>query len=163
MMKLNRLGPLGIAMIFAFLAIPEESTAQLLDVRQTVYGMDCAPCAYGLEKRMKRMDGVIEASVSLDSGVAHIVFELDHGSTLQSLRSAVSENGFSAEVATVRVSGKLSLSDDGWLLFAGDETFALSELPESGQIDSIVTLTGQVPRGQFPESDAWDLYVTTEQ
>lgn len=35
-----------------------SSNAQITKVDQEVFGMDCAPCAYGLERGLKKMDGI---------------------------------------------------------------------------------------------------------
>ena len=38
-------------------------SGQIARVDQEVYGMDCAPCAYGLERGLKKMDGLQEVRV----------------------------------------------------------------------------------------------------
>jgi len=161
-MKSTYSGPAGIVAFLVFLMVPDSSAAQLREVQQTVYGMDCAPCAYGLEKRMKRMDGVQDASVSLNKGLAHMEFESDHSATLQSIRIAIIESGFSAEEATVRVSGTLLQDGDDWLLLAGEERFALPSPPPLAQADSRVTLTGRVAKNKIPNTDAWTLDISVD-
>ena len=46
--------------------------AQLVKVDQEVFGMDCAPCAYGLERGLKKMDGLERVKVSLNDGKAYL-------------------------------------------------------------------------------------------
>ncbi len=161
-MKSTYSGPAGIVAFLVFLMVPDSSAAQLHEVQQTVYGMDCAPCAYGLEKRMKRMDGVQDASVSLNNGLARLEFESDHTATLQSIRIAITESGFSAEDATIRVSGTLLQDGDDWLLLAGEERFALPSPPPLAQADSRVTLTGRVAKNKIPNTDAWTLDISVD-
>ena len=59
-----------IMVIIGILGIGTVS-GQITKVDQEVYGMDCAPCAYGLERGLKKMDGLQEVRVSLNDGKAY--------------------------------------------------------------------------------------------
>jgi len=99
--------------ISLFLLLPLGSQAQLLEVKQTVFGMDCAPCAYGLEKRIQKMDGIQSASVSLNEGLLTTNLEKNNQLTLKGIRKAVEESGFKAKEATITVAGKITKNDSG--------------------------------------------------
>jgi len=99
--------------ISLFLLLPLGSQAQLLEVKQTVFGMDCAPCAYGLEKRIQKMDGIQSASVSLNDGLLTTNLKKDNQLTLKGIREAVEESGFKAKEATITVAGKIMKNDSG--------------------------------------------------
>lgn len=146
------------AMLASILA-PDTGNAQLRTVDQTVFGMDCAPCAYALEKRIKRMDGVRAVRVSLDNGLARIEFEPEHPTTLKALRAAVAESGFSAQDAEVRVRGTLQKDSDRWTLTAEDERFVLRDPPAGAESGSVVTLAGRVPKDKIPDIEVWTLDV----
>lgn len=84
-----------------------QAAAGLIEVDQTVFGMDCAPCAYGMEKGLKKLDGVKRVEVSLNKGKA--VLELSPGNklTLGQIRDAVRRSGFTPKDATVSLTGTL--------------------------------------------------------
>ncbi|MEO9885055.1 MAG: heavy metal-associated domain-containing protein [Balneola sp.] len=88
--------------------LPTKTKAQLLEVKQTVYGMDCSPCAHGLEKRIKKMDGVQSASVSLNNGLLSAVLNKENKLTLEELRNAIENSGFKAQSADIVVQGSLT-------------------------------------------------------
>ena len=91
----------------AALVPPSPGEAQLLEVRQTVFGMDCAPCAYAVERRMSRLDGAVEVQLSLNEGFARVRFDDAHGTTLEEIRREVRDNGFGAREARIQVRGSI--------------------------------------------------------
>lgn len=66
---------------------------------QTIFGMDCAPCAAGVEKSLSRLHGVTAVHVSLNEG--RTVLSLAPGSrvTLAQIREAIRHNGFTPKEA----------------------------------------------------------------
>lgn len=111
----------------AFLLFPFVSHAQLLEVKQTVFGMDCAPCAYGLEKRIQGMEGVQSATVSLNEGLLIADLKENNQLTLKKIREAVENSGFQPQEATITVAGKVIHSDSGGYILktASGERFVL--------------------------------------
>jgi copper chaperone CopZ len=91
---------------------PTISNAQLLEVKQTVFGMDCSPCAHGLEKRIKKMDGIQSASVSLNDGLLTAKLNNDNMLTLKEIRDAIENSGFKAQKADIIAQGTLIKSDE---------------------------------------------------
>ena len=145
-----------------FLALPFAGHAQLLEVNQTVFGMDCAPCAYGLEQRIKKMDGVQSASVSLNKGLLVANLEKNNQLTLQDVREAVEESGFQAREATISVRGTVTRQDDGtyiletalqerFVLKAKDKS-ALNKISEAGQT---YTVTGKAEVNESGDTILW--------
>ncbi len=110
-----------------FLLLPLTSQAQLLKVKQTVFGMDCAPCAYGLEKRIQQLDGVQSATVSLNNGLLIADLKENNQLTLKRIRDAVVESGFLPKKAIVTVAGKITRRDTGEYILKTDsgERFVL--------------------------------------
>jgi copper chaperone CopZ len=68
--------------------------AELLKVEQVVYGMDCAPCAYGLEKSLKKIAGVKEVTVSLNKGTATLELKPGNKVTVKKIKEVIRVNGF---------------------------------------------------------------------
>ena len=77
-------------------------------VRQSVFGMDCAPCAYGVEKGLRALPGVQEVTVSLNEGYAEADLAADSSTTLTQIREAIRKNGFTPKQATLRIEGEFS-------------------------------------------------------
>ncbi len=154
----------SLFMLAAFL-LPSTAHAQLREVEQTVFGMDCAPCAYALEQGMKAFEGVETVSVSLNEGLVALTLRPGNDVTLQEIREAIRESGFSAETATITVSGTLAREDGQWVLTSTSGTRYLLEQPATkvSDVDSSapeqVTVTGTVPEGEEP-AEGWTLQVT---
>lgn len=153
----------SLSMLVAFL-MPFTAHAQLREVEQTVFGMDCAPCAYGLEQRMQAFEGVEAVSVSLNDGLVALTLQPENDVTLQEIREAIRESGFSAETATITVSGTLAKEDGQWILSSSSGARYLLEQASKNISQQVstreqVTVTGTVPEGEKP-AGGWTLKVT---
>lgn len=136
------------------LAAP-AALAELRKVDQTVYGMDCAPCAYGVEKGIGKLDGVESVAVSLNDGNA--VVELAEGNkvSIADIQQVVSDGGFTPKEAHIEVAGKLVRKDDKRQLVTEDGTrYELTEASgakdawaelQDAQDDTQLVLEGVVP------------------
>ena len=155
----------GLVTIATLALAPSSAHAQLQSVEQTVYGMDCAPCAYGLEKQMKGFEGVTGADVSLNEGRA--VLQLASGNSLRlaALRTAISESGFSPRKAQIEVAGTLKREGAQWVLTApSGERFVLEGAGETSAwaTGARVTAAGTVPKGNASDR-GWTLRVESVQ
>ncbi|MEP1305396.1 MAG: heavy metal-associated domain-containing protein [Balneola sp.] len=121
-----------------------------MEVKQTVYGMDCSPCAHGLEKRIKKMDGIQSASVSLNNGLLSAVLNKENKLTLEEIRNAIENSGFKAQSANIVVQGNLTKgegksfilkvsSGEEFLLIADDQV----NLDNYSDTDQLVKLSGE--------------------
>lgn len=147
--------------------LPTNAKAQIHEVEQTVFGMDCAPCAHGLQKRLGKIDGVHDVKVSLNQGLAVLELDSKNAATLEGVREAVKESGFAAKEAKVRVSGILkkekgeviliSPAGDRFVLKRSEEASAEYERLKSAAAGKQVTLTGIIPEGNM--EDSWTLQV----
>jgi len=65
-----------------------------------VDGLSCPFCAYGLEKKLKRLEGAEKIHIDIDLGIAHI--QLHEGKKIEEkdLKKAVEDAGFSAREIT---------------------------------------------------------------
>ncbi len=77
-------------------AAPENKSRQ---IEVTVLGMSCPFCAYGLEKKLKKLDGVEDLEIVLQTGLATITLKDDADISNDLLKKAVKDAGF--EVAKV--------------------------------------------------------------
>jgi len=115
---------IALIMIIALLG-SLSSKAQIQKVDQEVYGMDCAPCAYGLERGLKKMDGLQNVRVSLNDGKAYLELSEKSSLSLSQIQDEVKKNGFSAKKAEVVVEGTLINKNGGFELETGTETYII--------------------------------------
>ncbi len=78
-------------------ATPQEQPRQ---IQITVLGMSCPFCAYGVEQKLKKLDGVVELTVELASGLATLVMEDGADVSNDVLRKTVEDAGFDAAKIT---------------------------------------------------------------
>ncbi len=141
------------------LALNAPAEAELLELDQTIYGMDCAPCAIGVERRIAGLDGVSEVTLSLNKGNAVATFERDNRITLEQIREAIRRNAFNPREARITVGAEIALDDDGRrvLVTGAGERFVLKPddaAPEAfKQLDAVgvgerAVVTGSVPAGK---------------
>ncbi len=77
-------------------AVPERGSRE---IEVTVLGMSCPFCAYGLEQKLKKLDGVKELEVVLQTGIATITLKDDADVSNELLKKTVKDAGF--EVAKI--------------------------------------------------------------
>jgi cation transport ATPase len=115
------------------------SSAQLEIVNQEVFGMDCAPCAYGLERGLKKMHGLDEVRVSLNDGKAYLELSEKNELELRQIQQEVKNNGFSAKKAEVVLKGELVEKDDDFVIVVGNEEYIIQESTEESIRNSLET------------------------
>lgn len=149
--------------------IPLLGKAQLLTVNQTVYGMDCAPCAYGVEKGIQKIKGVQSVKVSLNQGKAYIHLAPENRVTLAGIQQEIQNNGFSAREAEVVVQGKLLKNTNGLsLVTQQNEHYLLIPTIRNGLLDklkafpsdALVRLKGTVQNQKKGGGHPWVLQVS---
>lgn len=86
---------------------PVALAAGLEHVDQTIFGMDCAPCAYGIEQGLRKLPGVTSVRVSLNEGKAAVTLAPNSATTLTRIREVIRHNGFTPKEAQMVVTGRL--------------------------------------------------------
>lgn len=140
------------------------SEAQLIKVDQAVFGMDCAPCAYGLERGLKKMEGLGNITVSLNDGKAYLSLISGNTLTLKGIQEVVKKNGFSARTAEILAIGELNKSGDEWTLKVNNETFSVAAVTDEEIIRNLaggrVKLKGEVMDEDDKHlSDKWTIKI----
>ncbi len=77
----------------------QEAAAQEQELRQiqvTILGMSCPFCAYGVEQKLKRLDGVEDLEVVLSTGLATLTLEEEADLSNELLLETVKVAGFEA-------------------------------------------------------------------
>jgi mercuric ion binding protein len=104
------------------LTVPTE--AQIVRVEVAVDGMACPFCAYGIEKRLKRVDGVDSVVIHLNAGLAKVTAAEASGLDLREIRKAIEKAGFTPGRLEAEAFGTVVSTEEesGWLLrFSGGE------------------------------------------
>lgn len=101
MSAIKKLGVMSLVLIGALMFIPQSALAGLGEVRQTVYGMDCAPCAYGVQKSLEALPGVASAKVSLNTGIVDIKLKPGNDVTLEKIQGVIKAAGFEPKGAEI--------------------------------------------------------------
>lgn len=153
-----------LSSLLALLLVPDPARAQIQEVRQTVFGMDCAPCAYALERRLGGLDGVEGVTVSLNEGKAVVRLAAENRAALSDIREAVREAGFDPRGTTLRVAGTLRQEGGRWVVMTpSGERFHVESAAGGAARAALreragrrVVVTGQVPGGE-PSEAGWSL------
>ena len=78
-------------------AAPENKSRQ---IEVTVLGMSCPFCAYGLEQKLKKLEGVEGLEVVLQTGLATVTLKDDADISNDLLQKTVKDAGFEAAKIT---------------------------------------------------------------
>ena len=140
-------------------------SGQIARVDQEVYGMDCAPCAYGLERGLKKIDWLQEVRVSLNDGKAYLGLAEKNDLTLRSIQEEVKKNGFSAKKAEVVLMGNATKEDGQWYIETDNERFAVSQDTSIELVQKLAvgrtTLSGTVQDEDDDNlSDQWEIILS---
>lgn len=138
-----------------FLLIPVSGLAQMPQVVVKVDGLACPFCAYGLEKKLKRIEGVEKVEINVKGGTTALRTKPGRTLDLDEVAKAVREGGFTPRTLTVTVTGEirewnsrpviqLTGTDDRFLI---DQNAQLKQLQTRlrGQ-KKLVILTGTVSK-----------------
>lgn len=86
-----------------------------------VDGLTCPFCAYGMEKRLKKLESVKEYKVEHDKGLVELYQKPNRVIDLDEVHSAIEGSGFSPREFSVEVEGKLSERNGQTVLIASGE------------------------------------------
>ncbi len=110
-----------VAFLALLLAIPLTSRAEILEAELQVNGMSCPFCAFGIEKKLQRVDGVQKVDVLLDEGRVRLTFRANNVATVDALEDTVERAGFRLSGMKLKVQGTLTREDSKPILEAGGQ------------------------------------------
>lgn len=149
------IGRSAIAVLLLGAALSAEADG-LLKVEQTVFGMDCAPCAYGLQKGLKKLAGVSRVEVSLNDGKALVEFGPGSPATFAQVHEVIVQGGFTPREAVITVSGHIAQQDGRLLLVAnGSDSYRLL-LPAGMDAAPLKAGAAVTVQGEIPAESASD-------
>lgn len=122
-MMAARRGVAAALALGALLVLTPAAGAQVEQAEVEVEGMSCPFCAFGLEKRLRKVDGVDRVEVHLEAGMAVLSAVAGGSIVLAAIPEAVERAGFTPGEVRATVVGTVSeagaLSDAGTLSDAG--------------------------------------------
>lgn len=96
--KILSLGMIGLLMMTMVIPAFAQNMSTQITIR--VDGLSCPFCAYGLEKKLKRLEGTVKVQIDLDRGVAVITVAEGENIEENRLRKAVEDSGFTPRKIT---------------------------------------------------------------
>ena len=131
---------IALGLMFALTALTARAEIRTAELR--VNGMTCPFCAFGIEKKLRRVNGVSEVEVLLDEGRIRLAFSAENMATVRDLEGAVDDAGF--ELAGLRLVARGTLAREvDWETFevSPKERFRLVEKQDgSARLPSRATL-----------------------
>ena len=131
---------------------------------QTIFGMDCAPCAHGVQKNLTKLEGVRSATISLNDGYAQMDFTDDNSVTLEQIRETIRENGFTPKDATLILVGSLTRVAGRPAVTFDDQAFHLAAAAEGSallaELDGMTSGASVRVSGRVDESDRSSILVS---
>ncbi len=109
---------IALGLVFGLSAIPARAEMRAAELR--VNGLSCPFCAFGIEKKLRRVSGVNEVEVFLDEGRIRLVLSAENTATVRDLENAVEDAGFELSGLSVDVEGTLIEDDGAMVLRAGE-------------------------------------------
>lgn len=119
---------LGIAIVLLF-GLVSPAPAQVEKVEIRVDGLACPFCAYGLEKKLKKIEGAGKIKINVDKGIALLENKQGKSIEVEKIESIVQDAGFTPREIALTVVGRLGeVSGAPVLLISNtDEEFILRE------------------------------------
>jgi copper chaperone CopZ len=94
-----------MVMTVGALALPAVATAEIDEVKIVVRGLTCNLCAAGLERSLRKLDGVSRVQVSLDDETALVTLKPGAGFDADRFRAAVTDAGQEIRLVEIRLRG----------------------------------------------------------
>ncbi len=96
-----------LTMATALLVLASPAAAQVNTVSVKVDGLVCAFCAYGLDKQLKRIEGVEDVKVYLDAGRVDLKFKQGVAVALEDIPPTIKQAGYTPREIRVEATGRL--------------------------------------------------------
>ncbi len=117
--RISRPLPLATVLLALLLVLPPSAgRAEILYSELRINGLVCPFCAFGIEKKLRDVEGVETVTLLLDEGVVQLRFAERNEATFEDLRDAVLAAGFKLAGLMVEVRGRIEAGDDGKILVA---------------------------------------------
>ena len=138
-----RLKYLAVALVALLIVSATSTLASVNEVRLYVEGLACPFCTFGIEKSLKKVDGVVSLETTIRTGLVRI--QLEPGAQLDpaALEEAIKRAGFTPSRIEATITGKLSTSNEhpAFASSGTGQTFRLVEPGAEGTFELLTTQT----------------------
>ncbi len=117
----TRTALLGVLLGVFVLGVSFAARAEVLGAELQVLGMSCPFCAFGIEKKLRAVEGVRDVTVFLDDGRIELAFSPKNAAQAADIDAAVKKAGFELSGLRVEVRGTLASDDATPVLEAAEE------------------------------------------
>lgn len=148
-----------VAAILTLSLLPAHAEYQ--QVKLTVFGMDCAPCAHAIHVSMKGIQGVNTVDVDLNTGLVSIQLTPGNSAAMRQFNQAVERNGFTHKDADIVARGMLSGTASAPVLEVAGTTdrYTLTAAATAADVASLIGKTvivagvvPQAPKGKVSDT-----------
>jgi len=111
-----------LAISIGLLLCTFPANADFISAQLSVNGLTCPFCAFGIEKKLLDVPGVVDVEVFLDEGRIALTFERGSKATVHDLEQAVHKAGFELAGLSLEASGAIQRSDEErilWIVHSG--------------------------------------------
>ncbi|ODS31747.1 MAG: Heavy-metal-associated domain protein [Candidatus Scalindua rubra] len=101
--------------LILFLLFNSICFAQTKEVRLRVDGLACPFCAYGLEKKLKLLEGLESLNISLKKGLVEMTFKEDNNLDISKLKTIVKDAGYTLKGVEISSFGYVKKEAENFL------------------------------------------------
>ena len=105
--------------------------ARILKVKVSVVGMACPFCAYGVEKKLRKVEGVGSIIINMQEGTAAMSAKNGVSINVHQVPGAIKDSGFTSGKITMTATGRIMSDETERLVFkveGSKEAFLLEDL-----------------------------------
>ena len=84
-----------------------SASAQIEEATVKLDGLACPFCAYGLEKKLKKVEGVEKLKIHVKKGTAKLAVKKGRAISIEAVEKAVKDGGFTPREISITVAGRL--------------------------------------------------------
>ncbi|RKY77375.1 hypothetical protein DRQ07_08860, partial [candidate division KSB1 bacterium] len=137
--------------------IKPENNDKTVEINFKIQGMHCAGCVGTVEKNIKKLDGIIDVSVSLMTESARLIFDKSK-TGINDIKSAVEKAGYKAVIEDREKTEEI-FSVEGMHCAGCASTIEKTLLSEPGIFDVVVNLTTETAKIVYnPKQTGFDKF-----
>ena len=107
---------LRVVWVVLLVLLPMTTAAEVTQAVVTVEGMSCPFCAFGVEKKLKQVDGTDEVTVNMKDGTATLVAADGKSLDIDQINKAVKASGFTPGLLRITAIGAVKKEKENLLL-----------------------------------------------
>ncbi|MEN8135466.1 MAG: heavy-metal-associated domain-containing protein [Thermodesulfobacteriota bacterium] len=124
------------------LMVPAVTQGQVESLTVTVDGLACPFCAYGIEKKLKKVAGVKAVTVSMQKGTVSLTAKARQSINYSQIPAAVLDSGFTPRTMRVVVSGTVTPDEKQNLHLQWDSKSLMLNAVEGDIRERLLSLAG---------------------